>query len=46
MQPARNHSPDVARLQAGRRDLVEDHVNLEELGRRLGVLETWEFLKK
>jgi hypothetical protein len=32
--------------QKGRRDLVEDHVNLEELGRRLGVLQTWEYLQK
>lgn len=33
-------------VQAGKRDIVEGHIDLEILGRRLGVLETWEFLEK
>jgi hypothetical protein len=33
-------------VQEGRREIVEGHVSLEELGRRLGIVETWEYLEK
>jgi hypothetical protein len=33
-------------VQESKREIVEDHVNLEDLGRRLGVLAAWEFLEK